>query len=475
MNVAFGSVETRPGRPPAAVALLLLVVGSFVAGAAADCVQPVTDYATTDNQLTAVGTQSNYTCFAGFKFPNGAAWSVFTCLANGSWSPIGYSCLWPCSPLIVGNATLSFAAGAGVRTVVTAACNTGYRYPDSAKIKTTNCQNSGQWSSVLPAGCLAVQCPQFEAKNSTPSTYSCEYPVAVNYTCDTSPEQLYFPDGSKYRITACSAFGDWTQTIPPCVPYDQLPQGAIEHVKTQVEAEHAVSITTILIGIIGTILGVILVLDLATFPRQFYFMKKNIHSRFPSCCKGVEKEEEEKTIMEDLISIKSSVTKSLSSLRNVKVTPSPSVADMDSIRGGGAHEHTKESDPLVNFLVTGSGEGVAESKEDRAVDASRRRIASARESVRRALEKTSVGKKLVKVVDAYRNKFGGGGLPLGSGNSSNPIGPPIETINEAYEEGEEVYDDDGSDDGSYTDGSDDDAEDNGGRRSHMNDIAVHEV
>ncbi|KAF6036105.1 hypothetical protein EB796_005581 [Bugula neritina] len=142
---------------------------------------------------------------------------------------------------------------------------TRYHMPPSPQSKILTCEVTGEWSDELPA-CIATECEgpkPPDVEGAYRDTDVIKSGTAVNYTC---LDDLVFINGDKYRIATCDIVTlQWLNVPTDCVDEAVIIKSG--HTYPPEEAKSGPAYGTIGLTLIGTLIVVILVLDLGTLSR----------------------------------------------------------------------------------------------------------------------------------------------------------------------------------------------------------------
>ncbi|XP_013421366.1 uncharacterized protein LOC106181514 [Lingula anatina] len=232
---------------------------------------------------TGLGDQVNYTCLAGYVFPDENTTKSAVCIGNGLWDPVVPSCekkyvqcpsIMPMSHVTVeGNGTIAYSQ-------VTLTCDDGYRFPNDTnavtglKVQEIQCLY-GQWNGTLMA-CQILSCGTVPVYNNMSVVASGQlYGDTATYTCQTNGTM--FPDGSTERTVRCVDRG-WSPSSLPNCQGTQTTVSVKAPVIVPVEAavEVVVATATVPMALVGGMLGLMVFLDLATIGKHLAKMKENL-------------------------------------------------------------------------------------------------------------------------------------------------------------------------------------------------------
>ncbi|CAD5112150.1 DgyrCDS1389 [Dimorphilus gyrociliatus] len=177
---------------------------------------PSTDY-------TRFGTTVNYTCKAGYHFPNNVTTVNTTCLVSGNWSNTAKDLLkcevvnCPSLPNHLHQNKTNWNI-TEYNTTVVFWCDIGYTLHDNTTARTIKCQENGKWTADLPP-CEPVRCPDLgDIKNGQRNSTQTVYGSYVHYQCHKNAEgkQLRMLDGATYKIIKCDATWEWSDNVTDC-------------------------------------------------------------------------------------------------------------------------------------------------------------------------------------------------------------------------------------------------------------------
>ncbi|XP_046572751.1 sushi, von Willebrand factor type A, EGF and pentraxin domain-containing protein 1-like [Haliotis rubra] len=221
---------------------------------------------------TTYQSEATYTCHHGYNLVGTS--SKKTCADTGRWESADFSCeIVDCGPPPEVNKATYTSTGSLFEANASYSCIVGYKVDGGSASKM--CTEFGKWSGV-DLNCTIVTCPPAPelshahlAGNNTRT-----YQSTARYSCDLG----YDEDGGNNTLV-CTEEGVWHGIRLKCKEKPSPAEiiGVIKKFEpVAVEASGSVGVGVVAYGIMGVLLFVMLLLDLATFYKHLMYMKENV-------------------------------------------------------------------------------------------------------------------------------------------------------------------------------------------------------
>ncbi|XP_053384859.1 sushi, von Willebrand factor type A, EGF and pentraxin domain-containing protein 1-like [Mercenaria mercenaria] len=167
---------------------------------------------------TTLGSIVTYTCNSGYTSSPTTAAMSFTCLATGQWESISFTCQQvDCgTPSTAANSQRTFTSTTP-GSIVTYTCNSGYTSSPTTAAMSLSCLGNGQWESISFT-CQQVDCGTPSTVANSQRTFTSTTPGSiVTYTCNSGYTSS--PTTAAMSLT-CFASGQWESISFTCQQVD---------------------------------------------------------------------------------------------------------------------------------------------------------------------------------------------------------------------------------------------------------------
>ncbi|XP_048253977.1 sushi, von Willebrand factor type A, EGF and pentraxin domain-containing protein 1-like [Haliotis rufescens] len=221
---------------------------------------------------TTYQSEATYTCNQGYNLVGGS--SKKTCADTGHWESADFSCeIVDCGPAPDVNKAKYVSTGSAYEANANYSCIVGYKEAGGRAGKV--CTEFGRWSGE-DLNCTIVTCakaPEIGHAHLT-GNYTPTYRSTATYSCDLG----YDEDGGNTTLV-CTEEGVWHGMRLKCKERPSAAEaiGVIKKFEpVAVEASGSVGFGVVAYSIMGVLLLVMLLLDLATFYKHLMYMKENV-------------------------------------------------------------------------------------------------------------------------------------------------------------------------------------------------------